>query len=223
MTIDELPITEPCPIGWASAKIYSPDGMYDAWVSPDAIRSSVNQTKMSTLTDDQKDRIRKARWQLKEHDHRSEETWIHNFEADLTPEREICIWEALARTYRAEVTLRHHNKLQRRQLYDALLTASVCGTVDGVISSKPYLKSYARLEEVLSRFVANLKESWTPDNEESYLESMKEKIPEAMKAMKERDAIPDPVKEKETIEDAILEPIPDGQHRHGSGLPKKSL
>ena len=48
----------------------------------------------SKLSDEQKERLKKVRWQLKEHDEQTYEQWIANFEADMTPEREIRIWEA---------------------------------------------------------------------------------------------------------------------------------
>jgi len=91
-------------MGWVRSRIVTPDGQIrEAWVNPNKLVSPSGAR--SKLSDEQKERLTKVRWQLKEYDEKTYEQWIANFEADMTPEREIRIWEALARTYMAETSL----------------------------------------------------------------------------------------------------------------------
>lgn len=177
----DIPITEPCPVGWVRSRIATPDcQIKEAWVNPNKLISPSGAR--SKLSDEQKERLKKVRWQLKEHDEQTYEQWIANFEADMTPEREIRIWEALARTYMAETALRHHNKKERRQLFGALLSSTMCGSPEAVVSSHPWLKSYERLNEVLERFRAYLSETWTADDEGKYAERLPERLENVGKA-----------------------------------------
>lgn len=191
----DLPITEPCPMGWVRAITQDQDGqIQEKWVNPGKLAGAKGAgVRRSQLSDEQKERIRKVRWQLKEHDEQTYEEWIRNFEGDMTPERELRIWEALARTYMAETSQRLHTKKERRQLFGVLLTSTMCGSPEAVVSSQPCLKSYKRLHEVFERFRGYLAETWTPDDERQYKERLPERIDNLTKAG-------------------------DGQHRFGSSL-----
>ncbi|WP_149112401.1 hypothetical protein [Limnoglobus roseus] len=170
-----VPITEPCPMGWVRATIATSEGQIEqAWVNPTTLASPSGAR--SKLSAEQKDRLKKVRWQMKEHDGQTYEKWVANFEADTTPERELRIWEALARTYTAETSLRRHSKKERRQLYTALLSCRVCGSPEAAVSSHPWLKNYSRLDEVFARFQAYLSETWTADDERKYRERLPERL-----------------------------------------------
>lgn len=111
----------------------------------------------------------------------------------MTPERELRIWEALARTYMAETSLRLPSKKERRQLFGVLLSSTMCGSPEAVVSSQPWLNGYKHLHEIVERFRAYLAETWTPDDERQYKERLPERIDHMNKAV-------------------------DGQHRFGGSL-----
>lgn len=180
----DLPTTEPCPVGWVRTITQDQDGqIQEKWVNPGKLAGAKGAgVRRSKLSDDQKERIRKVRWQLKEHDEQTYEEWIRNFEGDMTPERELRIWEALARTYMAETSLRFHSKKERRQLFGVLLTSTMCGSPEAVVSSQPWLKVYKQLHEVVDRFRAYLAETWTPDDERQYKERLPKRIDNITKA-----------------------------------------
>jgi hypothetical protein len=173
--LNELPLTEPCPVGWQRATIHKEDGTETtAWINPDAMHAPTAPS--SKLTEEQKERVRKIRWALKEHDPRPEQDWFRVFELDTTPEREISIMEAIARIYKAEIALNLHSKQERRYLYAALILCSTQGSVEGAVGTQPALKAYKHLDEVYARYLAYLQESWTKEDEQKFRDAWRARM-----------------------------------------------
>jgi hypothetical protein len=124
------------------------------WVDPKSVDEGPQR---SVLTDDQKARLDKIMWALKEHDVRAPSVWYSNFSKEARPDCEIEIYESVVKTYRQTLRSRPHTKLERRQLYSVLIVASACGTAQAVVSSRPELKSYQGLEDVVEAFLEELK------------------------------------------------------------------
>lgn len=95
-TADSVP-----PAGWVLIRREGTSDDY--WVDPKKIKSGGTVT---TLTDEQEQRVREIATSLRDVCPDSEGKWLDNFSKDREPEREIRTWEAIALTYEAERPLR---------------------------------------------------------------------------------------------------------------------
>lgn len=153
--IDSIPQSEPCPVGWIGASIEDKDGnRTPAWVCPNSINTDC-YIQRSTLSEEQKERIRKVKWVMKEHDPYTEEEWIRNFQGDRNPEREIQVWESIAQTYREEVKSFVHTRAERLRLYQVLVYYTTMPEKSDLISCLPWVKGYGRLDAVIERYRFN--------------------------------------------------------------------
>jgi hypothetical protein len=116
----------------------------------------LNDTRISRLTKEQEKRLRAVYHALKEQDQRPFWRWRYNFSLDVTPERELLVYEALAEAYRAELRARHHpGRGQRRLLYEALFTAmNTAMSVDNVLAQRPDMKALPNLARAVEAFRA---------------------------------------------------------------------
>lgn len=136
------------------------------WVDPQQIdhEESVRVFGRRELTQEQRDRIKRVQWTLKEHDRMGLERWYYNFSCDMHPDREIFIWEAVAQTYQEELALRPAcGPRVRALLYAALVQSAMVQTVDQLLAVEPRLKGLTSLSRVLEGFRAKLRRGTLPD------------------------------------------------------------
>jgi hypothetical protein len=129
------------------------------WVHPDNVIG--NGIPISVLTASQEKRLRSAYHTLKEHDTRPLSVWYHNFRCDMTPEREILVYEAIAEAYRSELRTRRAKgggkAQERRLLYQALFAAmNNALSLDNVLANVPEVKALPNL----ARAFDTLKAAW---------------------------------------------------------------
>jgi hypothetical protein len=106
-----------------------------------------------TLTPGQKARILAFKMMLQEHDKSTLETALRNFESDQHPEREIQIFEHIARVYEAELQARPDaDSNQRSLLFLALLSCSFTSDKEELLRLNPDLTALPNLESVIDRY-----------------------------------------------------------------------
>ncbi|MEO8425064.1 MAG: hypothetical protein ABI595_14290 [Actinomycetota bacterium] len=114
------------------------------------------EVKPSTvLTSEQIARIEAFKEILAEHETTSLQHALANFGRDRTPEREIRIWERIARVYEAEVRARPQvNEVERKLLYRVIFACSFDAGMENVLSMVPAAKSLPELDRVVERYGA---------------------------------------------------------------------
>jgi hypothetical protein len=137
------------PRGWVRGE--DPDTGERFWFDPLTAKQSEPRT---VLTEEQRARIKKCQWALREHDPRPLDEWLLNFSRDEHPDREIEVYEAIVAAYREELQLRPGaGKGERHLVYWAVLTAANCeGRVDAVLASRPELKACRNLARAVAAF-----------------------------------------------------------------------
>ena len=90
------------------------------WVRPADLKTQ--DAPVSELTTEQVDRIRRFKELLGDHDPSSLEEAVEGFKKDQDPEREILVWEQIARIYTDELAERPEASTDARDLlYDVVL------------------------------------------------------------------------------------------------------
>ncbi len=147
------------PKGHILAKVVSPDDTFELqWIGPENIDHE-NCTPKCHLTKEQRERIERVRWAMREHDTMRLEQWFFNFSCDMHPDREIAIWEAIAKTYREELALRPAcGPRVRALLNDVLVRGSLLETVDQLLALHPHLKGLTNLGRVFDSLHAKLRD-----------------------------------------------------------------
>jgi hypothetical protein len=88
---------------------------------------------------------------LSEHDLTPLEDALANFRRDRTPEREIQLWERIARSYSAELSVRPQAS-ERHLLFRVIFARSLAADIGGVLQMIPSAKSLPNLARAIERF-----------------------------------------------------------------------
>jgi hypothetical protein len=119
----------------------------------EAAKAARDKGKLSELTPDQERRIEAFKRVLSEHELTSLEDALANFRRDRTPEREIQVWERIARTYEDELSVRPlAGTAERRLLYRVILARSLASDMGGVLQMVPSAKALANLARAIERY-----------------------------------------------------------------------
>jgi hypothetical protein len=147
------------PPGYVFTRIYGEDGsVTEVWQDPsdpDIRRPTRPQSK---LTDEQTKRLREVYSVLRHVDRRPWDVWVHNFEMDQTPERELIVHEALAETYQVECQLRGSPNREER----TLLWRSLYWGLNGRLNADYVLDIYPPSKALrhLRRAIMHLQLAW---------------------------------------------------------------
>ncbi len=122
----------------------------------DAAKAARDKERLSELTPDQVRRIGAFKRVLSEHDRTSLEEALANFRRDRTPEREIQVWERIARSYSDELSVRPQaDTAERHLLYRVIFARSLADDIGGVLQMIPSAKSLPNLTRAIERYEAN--------------------------------------------------------------------
>jgi len=98
------------------------------WVDPKTIQPGPIQR--DSLTPEQMERVRRLQAVFIEVDGQSVEQWVDNFKRDLNPDRELDIWEAIAKAYTAYCSKRTLSPEAKREVYKVVLLRSMAPESD---------------------------------------------------------------------------------------------
>ncbi len=135
------------PRGWILAQ--APGGQR-GWVDPNAMRPPTR--KRSSLANEEERRIRTFKKKLGRYETTSIKQTMDNFCYDTNPDREIAIWERIAKVFEEEASLRpeSEHKLTYRA---ALACANTTPSVDSLLAADPGFKSLPNLSRLVDRYV----------------------------------------------------------------------
>lgn len=120
------------------------------WAPPGSLKSSPIRSK---LTNDQIHRITACKQMLVEVDDTPLDETLDNYRRDVHPEREIRVYERIARVFQQEVTDRPNAEhAERMLLYRVLLCCSFSPDVDDVLGMLPDAKGLSNLARVVQRY-----------------------------------------------------------------------
>lgn len=126
----------------------------------EAAKAARDEERLSELTPDQVRRIEDFKRLLSEHELTSLQDALANFRRDRTPEREIQVWERIARTYRDELSARPQaDAAERLLLYQVILARSFTADIGGVLQMTPRATSLPNLSRAIERYE---NDSWEP-------------------------------------------------------------
>lgn len=103
----------------------------------------------SSLTSDFVKRIHTLKTILDEVFPKSLDVWVHGFELDVNPEKELLIWECIALTYSTFVESRPLSMEAKKQVINILLQCSLGRTMEYILNSNSKVLGAA---EVLNLF-----------------------------------------------------------------------
>jgi hypothetical protein len=140
---------EPVPIGFVL--VQDPETRERFWVYPNDLE--VNEPG-PPLSEDLVARIRAFKAILGDAESSTVEQTLFNLSTEAHPEREVAVWERIARAYRNEVTARNVEDPERRgAIFGVLLLASMGMGEREIVSSNPKLKTVPDIGSILKRFV----------------------------------------------------------------------
>ncbi len=84
-----------------------------------------NSIQHEQLTEEQLQRIRKLHETFAEVDKSSLETWIDNFKRDMNPNKEIAVWEHIAKAYTNYVSQKNLSLDAKEDVFQTLLMGSM--------------------------------------------------------------------------------------------------
>lgn len=125
------------------------------YIDADSLQPGEKKLSLST---DQIERIKAFKNILIEVDNISLEETINDFERDRHPDKEILIYEVIAKTYQEEIENRNIRELELKEImFKIILFASMENTIDYVISTYPSAKRISDIREILKRFGFNFR------------------------------------------------------------------
>ena len=98
------------------------------WVDPRTIQPG--PIRRDSLTPEQMERARKLQTVFVEVDGQSVEQWVDNFKRDLNPDRELDIWETMAKAYTAYCSKRTLSPEAKKEVYKVVLLRSMAPEKD---------------------------------------------------------------------------------------------
>jgi hypothetical protein len=104
------------------------------------------------LSDDQLLRITQLHETFAEVDKSSLETWIDNFKRDMNPDREIAIWERIARDYTNYTSQRKLSLDAKGDVFQTLVLASMSADVESIRSLKLKVLSQDEAQRIWKEF-----------------------------------------------------------------------
>jgi len=94
------------------------------------------------------ERIKAVQVAFAEVDPTPQEKWIEDFKRDMNPERELAIWEVMARAYTAYTAERNLSLAKRKELFGIILTGSGASAEDALLHLKLKLFTKTKHEKL---------------------------------------------------------------------------
>jgi hypothetical protein len=110
------------------------------WVDPKTIHPGPIQRE--SLSDEQMARVRKLQATFVEVDGQTVEKWVDDFRRDADPDRELRVWERMAKAYHAYCDGRKLSPDAKKEVYRVLLLRSMASEQEVLERSK--LKELSR-------------------------------------------------------------------------------
>ncbi len=104
------------------------------------------------LSDEQLQLIAKLHETLAEVDRSSLETWTDNFKRDTHPDKEIAIWERIARAYTTYTSQKNLSLDAKGDVFQTLVLASMSSDEAGIKSLKLKVLSQEEAREIMKAF-----------------------------------------------------------------------
>ena len=104
------------------------------------------------LSDEQLRRITHLHEILAEVDPSSLETWTDNFKRDMDPDKEIAVWERIAKAYTNYISQRKLSLEAKRDVLQTLLVASMSSDEEGFKSLKLKVLSQDEARAIIKAF-----------------------------------------------------------------------
>ena len=98
------------------------------WVDPSTIQPG--PIRRDSLTAEHMERVRKLQAVFVEVDGQSVEQWVDNFKRDVNPDRELDIWETMAKAYTAYCSKRTLSPEAKKEVYKVVLLRSMASEKD---------------------------------------------------------------------------------------------
>jgi len=137
----------PAPIGFVLAQDSETGERY--WAHPNGFKAN---EPGPPLSEDLVARIRAFKAILGDAEPSTVEETLVNMSTDAHPEREVAVWERIARAYRDEVAARNVEDPERRgAIFGVLLLASMGMGEREIVSSNPKLKTVPDIGSILKR------------------------------------------------------------------------
>lgn len=120
------------------------------WVDPKEIHQGPVQR--DSLTDEQTERIKVLQQTFFEIDGQTIDQWIDSFKRDLNPDKELAIWEQMAKAYTA-YCLSHELSLdEKKEVYKIVLLRSMASAEDVLERIELTLISESEAKNIMSAF-----------------------------------------------------------------------
>jgi hypothetical protein len=104
------------------------DGGRVEWVDPKTIQPGPIQG--DALSDEQMARIRALQAVFVEVDGQAVEQWVDNFKRDADPDKELRVWERMAKAYRTYCGGKHLSAAAKKDVYRVVLLRSMASEQD---------------------------------------------------------------------------------------------
>ncbi len=98
------------------------------WVDPSTLQPGL--IRHDSLTPEQMERVRKLQAVFVEVDGQSVEQWVDNFKRDSNPDRELDIWETMAKAHTAYCSKRTLSPEAKKEVYKVVLLRSMASEKD---------------------------------------------------------------------------------------------
>jgi hypothetical protein len=121
------------------------------YINPAELQKGPIQSE--SLSEEQLQRIDKLRQILAEVDTQTREQWIDNFKRDLNPDKEIAIWEQIAKTYQIYCSRNNLSQEAKSDVLGVILLRSMIMNEDEVLKSAKLKKlTEAQAKEVIKLY-----------------------------------------------------------------------
>jgi hypothetical protein len=114
------------------------------WVDPKSIQPG--PIRRETLSDEQMARIRTLQGTFVEVDGQTVEQWVNNFKRDADPDKELRVWERMAKAYRAYCDVRKLSPEAKKEVFRVVLLRSMASEQD--VLERVKLKELTREEAI---------------------------------------------------------------------------
>ncbi len=116
-------------------------------VNPADLKS--NSIQHEQLTEDQLQRVKKLHEIFAEVDKSSLEIWIDNFKRDMNPDKEIAVWERIAKAYTNYVSQKELSLEAKEDVFQTLLMGSMSSDEETIKSLKLKVLSQDEARKIL--------------------------------------------------------------------------
>lgn len=111
-----------------------------------------NSMQHEQLTEDQSQRIKKLHETFAEVDKSSMEMWFDNFKRDMNPDKEIAVWERIAKNYTNYTSQKETSPQLKEDVFQTLLMCSMSSDEETIKSLKLKILSQDEARKICKEF-----------------------------------------------------------------------